>query len=562
MARAVGIELAEENVKILSFEQDGKKGRILQFHKAPIPGGETPWEERAGAALREALAVTKVPKGRVVASLESGDAILREITLPFKNEDQIRKTVRFELESLIHNYTIEDLIVSHYKTGETDKGTHLIAAAVPKEVVGRRLKVLQDAGVDPVAIDLDVCAVFNAMLHTGAIDTDAPHLLIYGTSKFTKLVFIEEKQPRSIRTIRFSLPPPGPGQAAPPPLTSGASAKEGPPKPGPPAADAAPGRPEPFVIVTEEESRRFTSLDKDTQGALVGILAKEISRFLLASASSASPAHILLSGDFEDERAARLLEQATRIPVRTFNFLSVLEPPPGDANPAQSAQMGASLGLALKGAGIDALGMDFRQEEFQYRKRFEALKTTALVTVELAIVFLAAVALHFWFKQKDLKRDLVKVHRAHLELYESVAEKGDPELSDGALAFEKVKDKDRAVRAAAGTELPIRISARQAWKELFRAIGEFQRKFSAQQLGEGSIYLELDNLDIQQTTSVGNESLTMSLRGKARNHDFASALLKEIRAVEIYKGCDWNGPQNPTPDGMVQVNLKAVHKGR
>src|SRR6185295_13856390 len=205
MARSVGIELTPAHVRILSLEQAGKTSKILQFHEAAVPAGETPWEERAVAALRDAVAASKIPKGRIVAAIDSGEAILREVSLPFKGDDQIRKTVRFEMESLIHNYTIEQLIVSHYKTGETDKGSLLLAAAVPKTAIDKRLKLYQDSGIDPVALDLDIAAIINAMLHSGAIETDEPLLLVHGTPRFTKLMFIEGRRPLSIRTIRFSL---------------------------------------------------------------------------------------------------------------------------------------------------------------------------------------------------------------------------------------------------------------------------------------------------------------------------------------------------------------------
>src|SRR4051812_45058432 len=216
MARSIGVELTPAHARILSLEMAGKTTKILSFHQAPIPDGETPWEERAAAALKAALAATKGARGRLVASLDSGDAILREVSLPFKGDDQVRKTVRFEMESLIHNYTIEQLIVSHYRTGETDKGTLLLAAAVPKTVIEKRLKLYQDSGIDPVALDLDIAAVFNAMLHAGAIGTDEPLLLVHGTPRFTKLMFIEGRRPLSIRTIRFSLKAAAPAAEAAP----------------------------------------------------------------------------------------------------------------------------------------------------------------------------------------------------------------------------------------------------------------------------------------------------------------------------------------------------------
>ena len=135
MARSVGIELTDSSVKLLWLEQSGKKSKVLQFHEAPIPpDGDDSWEARASRALREAFARSKIPRGHAVASIDSGEAILREISLPFKGDDQIRKTVRFEMESQIHNYTIEQLVVSHYKTGESEKGSLLLGGTLQIEV--------------------------------------------------------------------------------------------------------------------------------------------------------------------------------------------------------------------------------------------------------------------------------------------------------------------------------------------------------------------------------------------------------------------------------------------
>lgn len=541
MARSVGVELTPAHVRILALEHGGKSTAIQLFHEAPIPAGETPWEERAAAALLEACAASKISKGRVVAALDSGDAILREVSLPFKDEAQIRKTVRFEMESLIHNYTIEQLVVSHYKTGETDKASLLLAAAVPKTVIEKRLQLFQGAGIDPVSLDLDVAAVFNAMLHAGAITTDEPLLLVHGTPKFTKLVFIEDRKPRSIRTIRFSM-------AASPEVASPVAAAAGGPLP---AEEHIP------VIMLADGEADFASLPRDHQTALIGILSKEISRFLLASASSSSPAHILLSGDFEEDGAAAMLESATRIPVKTFDLAAAVDP---SFKGAKSARIAVALGLALKGVGIDALGMDFRQEEFQYTKRFEAIKTTLLVTVELVIVFLAAVALHFYFKKKDIEANLKTVLNYQQALYENVTNET---LADPLMAYPKFSELYRLALASTGTDLPLKASAREAWRDLFGAIQRFQTKHGDKTLSEGTLFLEIDTLDIQQSTTPGNESFTMMMRGKIRNLEFAGLLKNEIRAVELFANADFVGSVPPIPDQNVhQFTLKATKGGR
>ena len=549
MARSVGVELTPAHVRILALEHAGKVSKILQFHETPIPGGETPWEERAVEALKEACEVSKIPKGRIVAALDSGDAILREVSLPFKGDDQIRKTVRFEMESLIHNYTIEQLVVASYKTGETDKGSLLLAAAVPKVVVDKRLKLFQSAGVDPVSLDLDVAAVFNAMLHAGAIATDEPLLLVHGTPKFTKLVFIEQRKPRSIRTIRFSL------GAAPQPVAAVS---------GEASAAALPPAPEtgldeviPIVMLSETDTvgTNFGELSREHQTALIGILSKEISRFLLANASSASPAHILLSGDFEADGAATMLESATRIPVKTFDLVQAVDPSAKDVG--SSAQIAVPLGLALKGVGIDTMGMDFRQDEFQYTKRFEALKTTLLVTVELVIVFLAAIALHFYFKKKDLDANVKTVMNYQQAMYENVT--GET-LSDPLQAYTKYMELARKTGEIQG--LPLKASAREAWRDLFNALQKFQVNHGNKTLSEGTLFLEIESLDIQQSTTPGNESLTMTMRGKVRNLEFLGLLKQEIRAVELFANVGEVGATPAVEGGLHQFTLRSTKGGR
>src|SRR5688572_26567937 len=213
MARGLGIEIDSDGVRALALE-GGKRPRILAFSERHIdPDESRPWSERAREALVAAVAEAGA-RGRVAASIDSGDAILRELQLPFTNDEQIRKTVRFELEQHIHNHAIEDLVVDYVKTGSTDKGSQILVVAVPKTLLEERLRLLESAGADPAVVDLDALALFNALVEAGEVSDDAPLLALYGGSRFTKFLLIENRLPRAIRTIRYSAPGPGP-EAAP-----------------------------------------------------------------------------------------------------------------------------------------------------------------------------------------------------------------------------------------------------------------------------------------------------------------------------------------------------------
>jgi Tfp pilus assembly PilM family ATPase len=124
VGKAVGVEINESRIKVIAVESTAKRTRILGYHEESIPSDPAhPWDIQAVESLKKAFAVSKISKGKVVASIDSGEAILRDVTLPFKEEEKIRKTIHGELESLIHNHTIEELVVDYFKTGETEKGT-------------------------------------------------------------------------------------------------------------------------------------------------------------------------------------------------------------------------------------------------------------------------------------------------------------------------------------------------------------------------------------------------------------------------------------------------------
>jgi hypothetical protein len=508
MSRSTGVEVTSSRVAVCSVEQAGRRTRILRFHEAPIAPEGGSWEERAGAALKAALDAVPGSRLRAAASIDAGEALLRELVLPFKSEEQVRKTVRYELESLIHNHAVEDLVTAWTKAGETDKATLLVAAAVPREAVARALALHQAAGADPVALDLDVAAVFSAFAHAGAIDTDAPHLVLYGTPRFAKILLVEERKPRSIRTLRYSLQDAGPGGL----------------------------------------------------GARLDLLAREIGRFLLSGASTAAPAHLLLAGDLAAPGVAAELQRAAGIPVRDFDLLGALEADRGAVPPESAARLAASLGLALKAGGVDPLGLDFRQEEFRYARRFEGLRNSLQITLQLAVVLIAALGLHLWFKGKDFRRDAGTVRDHQRALYENAT--GET-LADASGAFDRMRALFKQAQNAQGTDLPLKASAREAWRELYGGLLRFQQKYGDRTLGDGQLYLELDSLDISQNTVQGNESLTMTVRGRIRNLEFAGLLKQELRALDLYASADYVGTLSPVPDsGLYQFTLRAVKGGR
>ncbi|HVE38862.1 MAG TPA: hypothetical protein VNM14_03175, partial [Planctomycetota bacterium] len=133
-------------------------------------------------------------------------------------------------------------------------------------------------------------------------------------------------------------------------------------------------------------------------------------------------------------------------------------------------------------------------------------------------------------------------------------------ITDSSQAYTKFSELYRQAMLSSGHDLPLMASAREAWRDLFNAIQKFQQKHGDKTLSDGTLYLDIESLDIQQSTTPGNESVTMMLRGKIRNLEFLGLLKNEIKAVELFSNVDVQGQTPPVPPDNVlyQFTLKAT----
>jgi hypothetical protein len=534
MSRGLGIELDADGVRALALE-GGKRPRILAFAERHIdPDESKPWTDRAREAIKAAVADVGGAKGRIAASIDSGDAILRELQLPFTNDEQIRKTVRFELEQHVHNHAIEGLVVDFVKTAASEKGSQILVAAIPKALVEDRLRLFDSAGADPAVLDLDALALFNALVEAGAVKDDAPILVLYGGSRFTKFLLIENRRPRAIRTLRYSAPAPEAAEPVPPEI------------PGP----EAPLGDEPWVVVD-------TSAPPD-------ILAIEAGRFLMASAASAAPARIFILGRLDVESLSGPLAEATGAPVEHFEILAPFAPVPPSVQ-GLDRRLPVALGLALKATDRDATGTDFRREEYSYSRKFETVKSSALVLVDLVLMLLALVALHLHFKGVDLQNDLDVVYGYQAEVVADAVEhdptRVPPPLRDDpsqSLPFMLKKVKDLSDEVGEGDH-PIERSSLNLLSRVWKAIEAFQRESGNRKFADQPLYLYVDSVTARQDPGRGTVEITLS--GLVSNTQWGEEFKKQLqRTTPFSSGWTVEAPSY-VPEGERSRYTCTLRKG-
>jgi type IV pilus assembly protein PilM len=508
MVKGVGLEISLNKVKALHLEVTGSQVKVLNFSQKEIPPEEQNWQEAVTEAIKEIFSKNHLPKDKVSVSIDASRAIIREIFVPFKNEEQIKKTIKGEVEGIVHTYSAEELIVDFYRVAETEKGTHVVISAVPKDVIKSHIQILNKAGIDPVSIDVDFFALFNTLLFFNKIDTDNPLVLIYSEAGYMKFAYISGKKPRFVRATKL----PTPQQSF-----------------------------EDVIVILEEAEETPPPSTTDTTTKLTKsktiweLFVSEIKRLLLTTAEEKEVEKVLFLGAVKSKDTIQTIEWQLQTPVEPIEFLNQIKLPP--AKDIRETDIGVSLGLALKSSGIQRLGIDLRKEEFSYQKRFELIKSALTVTLEILIVLMGLILIHFNFKNSDIE----KAHNQIIEEQRKVFTFTFPQIKlkedqNPYEMFKKYFDSEKLILG--GGQYPLKKSAFELWCQLCSAISSARDKMRAQKMGD--IYIYIKQIFLEQSARrckliglVNEDKIAWKLLAEIKNKKDFSGMKGQVRSIKI-----------------------------
>lgn len=412
---AVGLELTGSSIKVAVVEGNKSSAKLKGFLTRKLDAKKGDVEEDIVTALNEVFKEVKAPKTGVVASIRAQDCMIREITVPFSDDDKIRKTVKYQAENYFTSLQINDLIVEYSKFYSEENRAKLLVAGIKKSHVARRLELLEEIGVDPNAIDLDVAALFNAYAHLGAFEDLGAALIVEVKADTLKIGVVEAGKLRLARAIRMRLgsmkldsvqPGRGRGEA----MESGTYLSQ--------AEESARL---PVVILDEGDDDAFSLEDSGiTEVEREGILHRvfmEVDRTVASVQLTSEIDMIYLTGaSCVLEGIEQVFSEHFEIDAQRLDMGAKLGWESGVKKGSVSIEGGTAVGLALKGLGIDHAGMDFRQEEFAYKGAFAQVKkgVACLLTLLFAFTFLYAYGLKQERSEKKNRTDSVKAMQRNL----------------------------------------------------------------------------------------------------------------------------------------------------
>lgn len=179
--KAIGLDIGSYSIKLANLEKTKNGFQLMNFGIMPIPpdaivDGVVERPDSVIEAIRRLVSIEKIKTRHVVTAVSGESVIIKKINLPIMRDDELAESIRLEAEQYIP-FDIDDVNIDFQiirkiegnkdiskKRGEEEESEDqmdVILVAVKKDVIAERVRLINDAGLNPVVIDLDVFAIEN-----------------------------------------------------------------------------------------------------------------------------------------------------------------------------------------------------------------------------------------------------------------------------------------------------------------------------------------------------------------------------------------------------------------
>jgi len=193
---SVGLDLGTKEIKLVKIELNKENPKLIGFTKEPV-------SEDLSGTLKKFSQEHNFNKVNIAVS--GASAIIRYIDFPLMREEELKQALKFEAEKHIP-FPISELNVDGYilKTGLPENKMLVLVAAVKKDFLNQRLKLMEEAGLKVNLVDVDSLALINAFnFNYPNFEKNKTFALLNLGASFSNLNILEESIPVLSRDIQI-----------------------------------------------------------------------------------------------------------------------------------------------------------------------------------------------------------------------------------------------------------------------------------------------------------------------------------------------------------------------
>ena len=222
MAKACGLRIGPRRFELFVLDGSPKNPKVVTSIAGEIPPDPDAPMEAAAHALKSAIREHKISMDNVGVAIDARSGAFRSMTLPLTDPSKIESVLRYEVESELPQFNIDDVVVDFHVQDSTGDSSALLVTAVPKADVQAAIDLCTEAGFEPFEIELETSALVNAAQSAGLGGLEEAHVLVHVGEESTAVAVIDGGKVREMRVIQAgalsytphgALPPDADGEA-------------------------------------------------------------------------------------------------------------------------------------------------------------------------------------------------------------------------------------------------------------------------------------------------------------------------------------------------------------
>jgi type IV pilus assembly protein PilM len=166
----IGLDIGSHAVKLVAMkpQRGDNPYQLTHFGVAELPSesiveGAVVRPGDVAQVIRDLLNNNKIKGSRIATAVSGHAVIVRRVTMPRMDEDELRESIVWEAEEYIP-FDVDDVNLDFAILDENDEANEMdvVLVAAKRDRIDEFIAVIEEAGRDPVVVDVDAFALQNA----------------------------------------------------------------------------------------------------------------------------------------------------------------------------------------------------------------------------------------------------------------------------------------------------------------------------------------------------------------------------------------------------------------
>jgi type IV pilus assembly protein PilM len=206
---SIGLDIGSGFVKVVEVDHSGDQPEVVRVAMRPlqpdaIVEGEIMDYGLVSEAVQGLFQDLGLKGAEVVTAIGGHDVIIKKIEMDRMKESDAREVIRWEAEQHVP-FDIKSVELDFQILDPAGSGGQMqvLLVAAKRELVDNKVGLLQDAGVNPIVIDIDAFALHNAFEHNYPDAQEGIIALVNVGHETTNVNILEDGIPILTRDIPF-----------------------------------------------------------------------------------------------------------------------------------------------------------------------------------------------------------------------------------------------------------------------------------------------------------------------------------------------------------------------